>query len=158
MRLLIPEKLIGAVQNTPVSTWLYPAKDSHKPDTTVSLTGTSLCTYAVEPPCTERYARWCERSGLIQPLLLDFTFCSFPSSNGVLIQTYFRAITVCCSTKEKREFAFLRNRIIRTVKGADSMKSPIIHSVFCQVSLHGKNRCHTENFILKVNCQTKCNS
>ena len=36
------------------------------------ITGTSLCTYAVEPPCTERYARWCERSGLIQPLLLDW--------------------------------------------------------------------------------------
>ena len=26
------------------------------------LTGTSLCTYAIEPTCTERYARWCERS------------------------------------------------------------------------------------------------
>ena len=32
---------------------------------------TSLCTYAVEPPCTEPYARWCERSGPTQPLLLD---------------------------------------------------------------------------------------
>ena len=42
-------------------------KDSHRPDTTVSLTGTSLCTYAIEPPCTERYARWCERSGLVSP-------------------------------------------------------------------------------------------
>ena len=31
-------------------------KDSHRPDTTVSLTSTSLCTYAIEPPCTERYA------------------------------------------------------------------------------------------------------
>ena len=38
-------------------------KDSHRLDTTASLTGTSLCTYAIEPPCTERYARWCERSG-----------------------------------------------------------------------------------------------
>ena len=42
-------------------------KDSHRLDTTVSLTGTSLCTYAIEPPCTERYARWCERSGLCSP-------------------------------------------------------------------------------------------
>ena len=25
-------------------------------------TGTSPCTYAIEPPCTERYARWCGRS------------------------------------------------------------------------------------------------
>ena len=31
-------------------------KDSHRPDTTVSLTGTSLCIYAMEPTCTERYA------------------------------------------------------------------------------------------------------
>ena len=32
------------------------------------------CTYAVEPPCTERYARWCERSAtqLMGSLLLDF--------------------------------------------------------------------------------------
>ena len=37
-------------------------KDSHRRDITASLTGTSLCTYAIEPPCTERYARWCERS------------------------------------------------------------------------------------------------
>ena len=42
-------------------------KDSHRLDTTVSLTGTSLCTYAIEPTCTERYARWCERSGLVSP-------------------------------------------------------------------------------------------
>ena len=42
-------------------------KDSHRLDTTASLTGTSLCTYAIEPPCTERYARWCERSGLFSP-------------------------------------------------------------------------------------------
>ena len=42
-------------------------KDSHRQDTTASLTGTSLCTYAIEPPCTEPYARWCERSGLTAP-------------------------------------------------------------------------------------------
>ncbi len=48
-------------------------KDSHRPDTTVSLTGTSPCTYAIEPPCTERHARWCERSvtQLMGGLLLD---------------------------------------------------------------------------------------
>ena len=33
-------------------------------DTLVSSTTTSPCTYAVEPPCTGRYARWCERSAL----------------------------------------------------------------------------------------------
>ena len=53
--------------------WLFPTKDSHRPDITVSLTDTSLCTYAVEPPCTERYARWCERTGPTQPLLLDYS-------------------------------------------------------------------------------------
>ena len=30
-------------------------KDSHRLDTTVSLTGTSLCAYAIEPTCTEWY-------------------------------------------------------------------------------------------------------
>ncbi len=30
-------------------------------------TGTSPCTYAIEPPCTERYARWWERTGLTAP-------------------------------------------------------------------------------------------
>ena len=43
----------------------YLTKDSHRSDTTVSLTGTSLCTYAIEPPCTERYAWWYERTGLV---------------------------------------------------------------------------------------------
>ena len=33
-------------------------------DMRVSSTTTSPCTYAVEPPCTGRYARWCERSTL----------------------------------------------------------------------------------------------
>ncbi len=37
------------------------AKDSHRRDTTVSSTGTSLCTDAIELPCTERYVRWFER-------------------------------------------------------------------------------------------------
>ena len=35
-------------------------------------TGTSPCTYAVEPPCTEPYARWCERTAAIRRLLLDY--------------------------------------------------------------------------------------
>ncbi|MFT4415344.1 hypothetical protein ACLM5H_15900, partial [Fredinandcohnia humi] len=26
----------------------------------------------IEPPYTERYVRWCERSGISHPLLLDF--------------------------------------------------------------------------------------
>ena len=52
------------------------------PDTTASLTGTSLCTYAIEPPCTERYAQWCERSGLFRPLLLDWILRPLPCSGG----------------------------------------------------------------------------
>ena len=36
-------------------------------DTTASLLGTSRCTYAIEPPCTEPYAQWCERQGLFNP-------------------------------------------------------------------------------------------
>jgi len=33
-----------------------------------------------EPPCTERYARWCERSvtQLMGDLLLDYTVASYP--------------------------------------------------------------------------------
>ena len=44
-------------------------------DTTVSRHGTSKCTYAIEPPCTERYARWCERSAtqLMGSLLLYYS-------------------------------------------------------------------------------------
>jgi len=30
--------------------------------TEIELPDTGRCTYAIEPPCTERYARWCERS------------------------------------------------------------------------------------------------
>ena len=37
-------------------------KDSQQQDTLVSSTTASPCTHAVEPPCTGRYARWCERS------------------------------------------------------------------------------------------------
>ena len=28
----------------------------------------------LKPPCTERYARWCERTGVNHPLLLDFLY------------------------------------------------------------------------------------
>ena len=38
-------------------------------------TTTSPCTYAVEPPCTGRHARWCERSALrLREPLLDSYF------------------------------------------------------------------------------------
>ena len=50
-------------------------KDSHRPDISVSLTGASLCTYAIEPLYTKRYARWNarrrDRTGLTHPVLLD---------------------------------------------------------------------------------------
>ncbi len=38
------------------------SKDSYGPDILAYPTGTSLCIYAVEPPCTEPYARWCGRT------------------------------------------------------------------------------------------------
>ncbi len=53
-------------------------KDSHRPDTSVSSTDTSLCTQTLEPPCTVRYARWCERTvtQLMSDRLLDsYLFC-----------------------------------------------------------------------------------
>ena len=52
-------------------------KDSHRQDTTASWTGTSLCTYAIEPPYTERYVRWCGRSAiqLMDSLLPDCKIC-----------------------------------------------------------------------------------
>ena len=37
-------------------------KDSHRRDETASLTGTSLCAYAIEPPCTEGYTSDCRQS------------------------------------------------------------------------------------------------
>ena len=39
-------------------------------------TDTRYCTQIIEPPCTERYARWCERSAtqLMGSLLLDSCF------------------------------------------------------------------------------------
>ena len=76
-------KAIGDCRGQQLSREQSQTKDSHRPDTTASLTGTSLCTYAIEPPCTERYARWCERSGLFSPsysILLRFSArqSSFP--------------------------------------------------------------------------------
>ncbi|MEE0855950.1 MAG: hypothetical protein U0L58_01465, partial [Ruminococcus sp.] len=40
-------------------------------------TDTRYCTQTIEPPCTERYARWCERSvaQLMGSLLLDCSLC-----------------------------------------------------------------------------------
>ena len=70
------EKATGDCQGQQLSPEQSQTKDSHRPDTTASLTGTSLCTYAVEPPCTERYARWCERSGLSSPSY-SIEDCSF---------------------------------------------------------------------------------
>ena len=37
-------------------------------------TDTRYCTQTIEPPCTEPYARWCERSAaqLMGSLLLDW--------------------------------------------------------------------------------------
>ena len=55
-------------------------------DTTVSLTGTSLCTYAIEPPYTERYVRWCGRTAiqLMDSLLPDYSigvYCAGQASD-----------------------------------------------------------------------------
>ena len=49
-------------------------RDSHEPDTSAYPTGTSPCTYAIELPCTEPYARWCGRTvtQLMGDLLPDF--------------------------------------------------------------------------------------
>ena len=63
----LSQRLLAIVGGQQLSREQSQTKDSHMPDTTASLTGTSLCTYAIEPPCTERYARWCERSGLFSP-------------------------------------------------------------------------------------------
>ena len=49
-------------------------KSSHEPDISISQPIMSLfanCTHVVEPPCTGRYARWCERSAGKPRLLLD---------------------------------------------------------------------------------------
>ena len=53
-----------------------PGRKKYSPvlDTTVSRHGTSMCTYAIEPPCTERYARWCERRLLNEWVASYFIF------------------------------------------------------------------------------------
>ena len=77
MQLGIPGVVGGAVSNCRKAYWHNGEEWSctegtqkerpHRRDTIASLTGTSLCTYAIEPPCTERYVRWCERSAENQP-------------------------------------------------------------------------------------------
>lgn len=49
-------------------------------DTTASLPDTRRCTYAIEPPCTEPYARWCERTALTAPPTRLISFFSMISS------------------------------------------------------------------------------
>ena len=53
---------IGRLQEAVFSHIPLQTKDSQQSDSSASRTTTSLCTYAIEPPCTERYARWCGRS------------------------------------------------------------------------------------------------
>ena len=62
-----PERATGRLPGAAFLRTQLQAKDSQQPDTLKSDTTTSPCTYAIEPPCTERYARWCERSGLLCP-------------------------------------------------------------------------------------------
>lgn len=69
----IPDWATGALLADQCLNVLLQIKDSYKRDTLISQLRTSPWTYAVEPPCTERYARWCERSvtQIIGSLLLD---------------------------------------------------------------------------------------
>ena len=60
----IPDWAIGVLPGVRCFSVPLQTKDSQQRDTLVSSTTTSPCTYAVEPPCTGRYARWCERSAL----------------------------------------------------------------------------------------------
>ena len=70
----IHAKHIGEVQNTPQYKPPSQMKDSYKPDIWTYPKSTSLCIIVVEPPCTERYARWCGRSAaqLLGCLLPDY--------------------------------------------------------------------------------------
>ena len=45
----------------------------------------------MKPPCTERYARWCERTGVNHPLLLDFPVFSM-MGNFPVIRTELRLL------------------------------------------------------------------
>ena len=47
-------------------------KDSHEPDIFIYSASTSLCAYRIEPPYTERYVRWCERTAT--QLMLSFMY------------------------------------------------------------------------------------
>ena len=81
----------GQLQEVGFSPIQSQIKDSHRQDTTASLTGTSLCTYAIEPPCTEPYARWCERTAtqIMGSLLLDyFIFADFISADNQCKKDY----------------------------------------------------------------------
>ena len=55
-------------------------------------TDTRYCTQAIEPPCTERYARWCERSAaqLMVSLLLDLIIYFRETTTAILtiVQTH----------------------------------------------------------------------
>ena len=98
IQLGIPEWQAWAVSNCRKAYWhmaknghvqrAISKEDSYRRDITASLTGTSLCTYAIEPPCTERYARWCERPGLFRPLLLDLYY--------ELWRTYHENLNILC--------------------------------------------------------------
>ena len=62
-------------------------------------TGTSLCTCVIEAPCTERYARWCDRSGLLSLSYL-IAGCSFFGFDVSRLTTPFRK---CVSSKRSKK-------------------------------------------------------
>ncbi len=53
-------KVCWNVAGSPVLTRSITNERLAQRDTTVSSPDMRRCTYAIEPPCTERYARWCE--------------------------------------------------------------------------------------------------
>ena len=42
----------------------------------------------LKPPCTERYARWCERTGVNHPLLLDWLYKNYLFKCYLLYNSY----------------------------------------------------------------------
>lgn len=65
---------------------LLQTRRSHWPDTMtprLSVSNFVSCIYAIEPPCTERHAGWCERTVIQQigGLLLHFLRKHFPFSH-----------------------------------------------------------------------------
>jgi hypothetical protein len=46
-----------------------------------------------EPPYTERYVRWCERTGVSRPLLLDFGKCSNDGVNSETVMDRWRILS-----------------------------------------------------------------